>query len=440
MIHLGVLLISSLAISLFTLAPLLGPDDRSAPKALQEYQGKYKNSTRLLRFAKRLPKYRSKALKRIEKRLGIVPEDSDLIKVVFKDALEAGAKTIRIFRGPAFSTFWDDDEGKIVILLRTEFLVNRRYDAREELTHEMAHAVMRERMDRDDYAAMPRWLREGLALWAAGQVESRILVISGGASARNSQAKLFAGLEAGIHTLDRYAEDVLAIEYIAQKQGNKRIKRLVRLLIDGVPPHKAVEIVTGRRWIEFKADCRRYSMRRFRELQPPEASHYWKIVDLNKRGKYSSVKKESARFLRDFPKSIFRGDVLYWRGKICRIRNNLSQAESALLEMIRKHSLHSGYVEEALYQLGSIRIETGRFKTAMVPFKQMIKDHPDSRLLDRAVYNLAVCNSRLGKNQEAMRFLDLFVRSFPRSSWLGKARKLQADLKKRDRRGARHDN
>lgn len=81
-------------------------------------------------------------------------------------------------------------------------------------------------------------------------------------------------------------------------------------------------------------------------------------------------------------------------------------------------------------------IVLGRFKTAMVPFKQMIRDHPDSRLIDRAVYNLAVCNSRLGKNREALRLLDLFVRSFPRSSWIDKARKLQAAIQKRVSRGA----
>lgn len=428
-------MISSLAISLFTLTPLLGLNNLPTPKALQQYEGKYKKSARLLRFAKHLPKYQSRALKLIKKRLGIIPEDNILIKVVFKDAIEAGAKTIQTFRGPAFSTFWDDDEGKIVILLRTEFLVNRRYDPREELTHEMAHAVMRERMIRNDYAALPRWLREGLALWAAGQVESRIQVAAKSIDGRKSQASLFAGLETGTHTIDRYAEDVLAIEYIAGRQGNKRIKRLVGMLVNGVHPHKAVEIVADRRWQSFKVECRRYSMRRFQELRPPETSRYWTIVELNKRGRYSSVKKESARFFREFPNSIFRGDVLYWRGKACRMQKNLSQAESALLEMIRKHSLYSSYIEEALYQLGSIRIESGRFKTAMVPFKQMLKDHPSAHLLDRAVYNIALCYLRLGKNEEAIQYVDLFVRSFPRSSWIGKATKMQAALQKRKHRG-----
>jgi TolA-binding protein len=420
---------------LFTLCPTIGPSEESPPTALQEYKGKYKKNTRFLQFAKRVPKYRAKALKQIEKRLGIAPEDDGLIKVVFEDALKADAETITPFRGPPFSTFWNEDADRIVIRLYTEFIVNRRYDARRELTHEMAHAVMRERMDQDDYRAMPAWLREGLALWAAKQIESRVLVISRGLSARGSHAKLFPGLEVGTHTLERYPEDVLAIEYIAQGRGNKGIKRLVRMLVDGIPPHRAVETVTGRRWKDFKPDCRRYSLRRFRQLQPPETARYWRIVDLHKRGRYSRVKRESASFLRDYPKSIYHGDVLYWRGKTCRLRKNLSQAESALLKLIRRHSFHSSYVEEALYQLGSARIESGRFKTAIAPFKQMLRDHPTSHLFDRAVYNLAVCYSRLGKNDEAGRLLDVFLRSFPGSAWLGKAKTMRAALQRREKRG-----
>lgn len=91
----------------------------------------------------------------------------------------------------------------------------------------------------------------------------------------------------------------------------------------------------------------------------------------------------------------------------------------------------SSYVDEALYQLATVRIEARDFTAARKPLRDLLTDHPDTPLQDRAVYNLALCAFETGDRRESRRLLDVFDRSFKGSRLEPNALELRARLNRK---------
>ncbi|MDH3590882.1 MAG: hypothetical protein OER88_03330, partial [Planctomycetota bacterium] len=69
------------------------------------------------------------------------------------------------------------------ITVFTEHLLLKRYDLDRLLLHEMFHVVHRRAVGSTAYLATPTWMREGAALFVAGQVPHRLDVLAAHAGA-----------------------------------------------------------------------------------------------------------------------------------------------------------------------------------------------------------------------------------------------------------------
>jgi TolA-binding protein len=350
-----------------------------------------------------------------------------VIRIAFRDALPQDADRIVPFTSAPFQTRWTDGN-RVLIVLHTEFVVNGMFDVQAELVHELTHAALRLRMGRNAYAAVPQWLREALAVWAADQVDRQLAAVLRKRDNLDRPSKAFSGLDAPEHSTARYAEYGLAAEFIAQQAGPQGLKKLVDLIIAGTPPREALHVVAPLSWRDFVSACRKYAEDRARRARATETEEYVEILRLDRRRDYKNSKRLCAQFLKQHHRSPLRGDVLYWHGKACRLLRQRGPAERSLRELLRKHRQDTTMVEEALYQLGALLVEARAHRRAIEPFKRLLRDHPDSTLLDRAVYNLAFCRAKTGDKREARRLLSVFERSFPGSSFAGKARELRASL------------
>jgi TolA-binding protein len=398
---------------------------QSPADPLQDYDGKYRRSSTLKKIAARLEENRRAALQSVAERLGLQPKDPTRIRIELRDALPDDSEVIRPFTEPHFQTMASGDN--VLIVLHTEFMVNGRFDVGPELIHEITHAVMRERMTPESYRGVPRWLREGLAVWTADQIEDKALAVVAWRDYLDDPAPAFPGLDQDRDSLLRYAEYGFAIEWIAREHGAAKVTDLARLLVENTAATAALKRVTGLAWPEFQAAAHRHALARIRELRPPETDEYAEISRLDRARRYEAVEAACDAFLRAHRKSPLRGDVLYFLGKACRLQRKSSKAERSLRELLRRYKA-SAYAEKALYQLGAVLVEAGKHRPAMVPFQRLLRDHPDSTLQDRAVYNLALCRARTANKREALRLLDVFDRSFPNSSSRQKAADLRRSL------------
>lgn len=393
-----------------------------------KYAGKYEKDDRFKKAFGKFDVLREEALKIVCDRLGVGTVDARAIWFTIADALAPDAEKLVRYTEEPFQTS-SPAAGVAEIVLRPEYIVNGTHDLRETVIHELTHAVMRLRMKRDDYARVPRWLREGIALWVAGQIESRVRALLRAPEYAAQPAGLLAGLDDKGGGLVRYGEYGLAIEYLVKAKGPAVIAELVARLERGEDARKAVAAVAGTTWEAFRDAAYAYAHKRIEELRPPQAETdaYLEIVRLDRERQYEQVMKASRAFLGEHPESLYRGDVLYWRGKAFRLRKQPAEAEKALKEVLTKHRAASGYVDEALYQLAFVRIEDRSFARARQPLRELLLDHPDTPLQDRAVYGLALCSLELSNRKEAKRLVAVFERSFSGSEVAAKV----ADLKKR---------
>ncbi|MHC5032854.1 MAG: hypothetical protein ACYTGU_18565, partial [Planctomycetota bacterium] len=182
------------------------------------YEGKYKDDPRLARIRKELPAKKDAAVQRLEKLLGVEVPD---VEIRLEDA----------GRDPQ------------VLALKTEYLVLGAYDVDRTLVHELFHCLHRARLGAKDYARLPEWVREGAAVYVAGQGEERARILAAfvGRDLRIDEPleRLVDGL-GGQHGFLDYYEDVAAFEATEERHGRDGVRRLLRELLVTADVSRAV--------------------------------------------------------------------------------------------------------------------------------------------------------------------------------------------------------
>ena len=394
------------------------------------YQGKYAKDASFRKSLAEIPGLWDRAIPDIEKRLGLTLSKTAPIRIEVIDARPEPFEAVKRFTEPAFSTrgSGDTDGDPIVVRLHAEFMVNGVQDWRTSLKHELVHAVMRASMSDAAHDALPSWLREGLALWVAGQTDDRLASIQREKRAFADPTALFPGLESGQHDLNRYAEDALAIEKLATDHGPDAPGRLVRLLVEGKEAHAAIAQIAGGSFESFRDACRAHGIERAKAAAPEGWEDFVVIAEADTKAARAAVRAKAPGFLEKRPDSPLVPDVLYWLGKSCRIDGDCDDARPPLEKLVKKHALGADYVDEALYQLASADIEQKKFASALARLESHVRDHPDGGSLDRVVERAAFCHAELKNEKEALRWIAIFERSFPKSQYADEVATLKAKL------------
>jgi tetratricopeptide (TPR) repeat protein len=392
---------------------LLLAGTRAAADAADAYDGKFASEPRFVETFRALPETEKRALARIRERLGIAPDPKQPIEITLADALEAQPPKWTRWTTSSFQVSEDDDAVRMRI--HVEFIVNGRHDLQEEMTHEMTHAVQRSRMSREAYASIPKWLREGIAMWVADQTEERVRRLFTSARAWDDPVRLLPGLETGDHDLERYAEDALAFEFLLQRGGGaKAARRLVRLLEDGKGSHDAVAEVSGLAWPVFRILAQAHALERVAQMRPASWGEFEAIATTALKGDQRKTRTLAESLLKDDPPAFLAGNVLYWHGKACRILDDHGAAERSFERLLADHRRTSDYVDDGLLQVAMLEEERGRWTQAEEAYLRLLHEHPDSPHQHYAVIGLARSAIERGEKDEARRWIAAHEGSFPK--------------------------
>ncbi len=186
----------------------VGPDG-----IVQGYAGKYVGDVRLDRAQKALPGYMQQSLAQLRQTLGVDLAGKAAVLIEFKDkgfdrdTERAVTTTIAIdYKPVTLMTFY------------TEFVVVSDSDFRSRITHELKHAAFRGIMGQA-YLNLPKWVREGLAVYGAGQTNDRICAVLGGRVFSGKDPRgVLDGIDDADHTSDDYVEDALAFEWLEKRK------------------------------------------------------------------------------------------------------------------------------------------------------------------------------------------------------------------------------
>lgn len=190
------------------------------------YKGKFAEDVRLKAAIAALPGYLEEGYGMLEERLGVQLKPHTHVIYSFVDMTPktgGGAKATTRVIGV-------DNEPTTIVYFYTESVVTDPAGYHTTAIHELKHAGFIGVMG-DAYHDLPKWIREGLALWGSNDIDERVrLLLCNEIAGKRDPLGMLDGIEDVDHNYRDYMEDVLAFEWLESKaKGNVKAfcKRLV---------------------------------------------------------------------------------------------------------------------------------------------------------------------------------------------------------------------
>ncbi|MBL9086095.1 MAG: tetratricopeptide repeat protein [Planctomycetia bacterium] len=232
----------------------IDPVDRDVRgNVVLDYAGKYRGDATYAARVAEVERLVPEAVKRIRARLALPAGPPPPFRVRFADIGERPSDL-------HMSTSEELVGGEVRQALRiyTEPLVLRRYDLADTLTHELLHVWHRHVLG-EPYYDVPKWAREGLAVWAAGQGPGRLglmaVVFGSDPKVTDPVARIVNGL-GGSHSVTDYAEDYLAFAWVEERKGLAGAQALARRLLATSDVAAAFSEAVGLPFAEVEAAVR----------------------------------------------------------------------------------------------------------------------------------------------------------------------------------------
>jgi tetratricopeptide (TPR) repeat protein len=195
------------------------------------YSGKFTEDIRFQAALAATPGYMEEGFGILERQLGVDLRNHTNVLILFKDSgvnRTGGVKATTRIIGI-------DNKPNTMIEFFTEYVVTNREGYRRTVVHEMKHAGFVEMMGGQSYHDLPGWIREGLAVWASEDVDSRMtLVLANSVVGGGDPMRMLDGIEKEGQDNNDYLEGSLAFEWLeSRKAGN--VKAFCRRLVKGEP-------------------------------------------------------------------------------------------------------------------------------------------------------------------------------------------------------------
>jgi tetratricopeptide (TPR) repeat protein len=213
------------------------------------------------RLLEELPARRLAAIETAKRRTGLPFHGMNRLVVTIRDAraLQGFAASSRLVRS-------ERDEIHLVSL-SAEQIVLGIMDVDASLVHESIHCIMRDLMGDRPYRALPRWVREGIAVWGADQLDERAREVVARAflDQRDPRAVLreVGDLE---NPPDYYLMVALAFEYLSYNHGQRVVRAIIADIVDGTRPDRAFEKYTGLPMKVIEQERRTFSRMYFEQV------------------------------------------------------------------------------------------------------------------------------------------------------------------------------
>ena len=389
-----VLLLSSVTV----LAPRAGeasPVGAAAAVRTHEglYRGRYRHDPRFDRTFGELETAVGKALRVIEDRLGIEPQGVARIHVYVQDADparyghdRARCRTHRV----GAEEFQHVD-------LYTEYFVSGDADLQTVVTHELVHAVMRERLGQKRYERLPVWLREGLAVYVADEGEHhlhRTLL------ACEQVGALVTGLTRTKRSVHIYPYAWLAVEHLVAKGGPTTLPRLIKGLLDDRDGKTLLGRIHGGGYAAFERGVREHATRRIRAAADG-------LDDIKRarrlyRGKhFAKARAACAAFLEQHADSAFAPTARYLDARCWFREGAFDRAEAGFRRCLDTDAGRSGWVDECHLFLGIALLEQARAEEGLAMLRAYLDLHPYGTQRDLGYLALGRALRALEREQEA---------------------------------------
>ncbi|MDA1194196.1 MAG: hypothetical protein O2894_03350 [Planctomycetota bacterium] len=359
----------------------------------ESYDGRYRDHPAFEDAFGDLETQVGRALTKIHERLGLKPKASGRIHVHVRDAdprrfgHDRARCTTRRVEGQDYQH----------VDLYAEYFVSGDADVETVLTHELVHAVMRDRMSRSAYERLPPWLREGLAVHVADEGERhlhRTLL------ACERVESLLTGLSSGARSVLTYPYAGLAIDCLVARAGPDALPRLAAALVAGTAPTRAVEDVAGVSFAAFRTEVDAFARERI-EAAAAGLDEIQRARRLFRLRKHALARTACDAFLACYPDSAFAPTARYVNARCWYRDGRLAEAEAGFRDCLAKDAGRSGWVDECHLYLGLACLEQGRAADARATLSDYLDFHPYATQRDLGWLALGRALRALGRDSDA---------------------------------------
>ncbi|MBI2921148.1 MAG: tetratricopeptide repeat protein [Planctomycetes bacterium] len=396
--------------------------------AEETYSGKYAETAEWAALREGLPATLERSGAIVRERLGAADLDLAMVVLEIRDLPLSGNGIV-----PSANTWTRRRDGKaeqvIRIHLEPVFAGIERLDT--ILTHELTHAALRILLGENAHEALPHWVREGLAVWAAGQGPNRVRMWLCLLSEKSDPvAELVNGLEAGKHVLRDYPEDWLAIAYLEDRAGVEGVRKAVKLLAGGMSCHDAFAVAAGQAWGEFEAGARAHAESALTAAWDPALHESWAGAMANVRARrWDAVEKSLAELLEKHADT-WAGDLAGYY--VARARARLEREEQALGDFdafIAGPGRVTGLLDDALWHSGACLEKLGRFEDALAGYDRIARDFPWSGHAAAALLRTgSLAEEELDRAEDARERYERLLKALPKSKEADEARGRLAEM------------
>ncbi|MCB9893581.1 MAG: tetratricopeptide repeat protein [Planctomycetes bacterium] len=340
------------------------------------YDGKFVKDIRYQTALKHLPGYVKDAWKILKRTLGVDLKGAQVVfefkdKGFSRDSNRAYTETICV-----------DYKPYTRMVFYAEHIVVSEEDFRSRVTHELKHAAFRDVMGAG-YLDLPKWVREGLAVYGAEQFEDRLAALVGGETfSGRDPRKLLDGIADADHNTNDYLEDAAAFMWLESvKKGS--VHEFCRRLLQGEDCNELFAKLSGKPLEEAFEAAAAYALQLVNDRLGDAEDEFLKI--------------RSADFKNAKDKD--------WAG---------NEGIALYSDWLKTHAGHP-LKANARYRLGKLLIRSGKYEEGRKCMRQVLEaEQLRSTICDDAQFWIAQSYEDEGEPEKAKREWGVLLRDY---SW-----------------------
>jgi hypothetical protein len=333
-----------------------------------------KATPEILKEAARLDGIRQEAFDHAVKLLGAkLPEKWRIVLEIVDGADPDPAKFKR--HSGLMAETWSESDTVAKIRFYAEYFVNGLGKPESTFRHEMIHAVMRLDLAREKYSKVPKWLREGIAVFGAHQVQDKLWHDLSQPKTAAEPERMVDGLEDSDHNLSDYVEDGLAMTLL-------KLPVLEEALRSGKTYKEAVEAAAGEPFDAFVARARERALGEIRKVAAEHKHALALYVQIAAKNAESGP--ECERFLAEHPKSPLRSAVLYYRAKAAK-DDGLPRFDE-FLKSAREPMGKSDFIDDANLRRAALLLKQAKRAEAEAVYADLVRWNVGSPAAVDALY------------------------------------------------------
>ncbi|MBW1872588.1 MAG: tetratricopeptide repeat protein, partial [Deltaproteobacteria bacterium] len=314
---------------------------------------------------------RKQALQTVQDRTGLVIANQARFVLKFNDVSarsEFGASSM-----PVRSQIGD----VTLVTISSEQLILGVMDIDASLVHEFIHGAMRQQMGLKNYRALPKWIREGIAVWGAGQLQERTRnVIAAAYLEERDPVSVVHQLDNMHNSSDDYLVDAILFEYIEQAHGVEVVRSLIARVVAGDNYIEAIEDATGLNWNELQRVLYKYAHGYFEEIISMsglgEIQRAQKLYDWGKASQAIELLEELIATKED---PLLKPNAWYLVGRWSQELERFGLAAMAFTNVLDDYPDYIGLQDDSRFRLASCYVSMGEYEKALVELERFFKVH-----------------------------------------------------------------